>query len=246
MVAVPVVLLTKNEFQVYYNGEHIGNHTRTDSESASFVYHQTDDGTFEEWKLSGLGKDRICIIKEQGGIFKNRHWYFILNKNTDQMETRTELQSIGDDFVALWETICSVLLCIWKCLLLVPINLLFLIPIVFLVFVPIFWKNETNVMYPGDALYFGNKWIINDEYYLGIENCQVWLTRVLIGNLTASHNMTPHNSKCDNPFLLFQSDGNLVLYDSRGNNDPVWASGTNGKGYKKVKVNLIKGEFIFF
>jgi len=247
MVAVPVVLLTKTEFQVYYNGEHIGNHLRVDTESSSIIAHKTDDGTFEEWKLTGLGKNRIYIVKGQECALKYRYWYFFLNKNTGQMEHRTALQSIGDDFVTpLWETICSFLLCIWKCLPLLPINLLFLIPIMFLVFVPIFWKNETNVMYPGNVLVSGDTWIINDEYYLKIESCRVWLTWVLIGNLTASHGMTPRVSECDDPFLMFQSDGNLVLYRSRrNNNDPIWASGTNGKGYKKVKVNLIKGEFIF-
>ena len=243
MVAVPFVKLTETEFHVYYSGESIANVPRIDDESTHFVL----DGSLTQWKIVTLGKNRITIIKGQESIFSNRVWYLLLNKNTGQMECRSMLQCVGDDFADIWDQCGHLVLFLWTVF---KVNKPVLISIMVVVVIPllilsVYSNKQTNIMYPGNVLVYGDTWIINDEYSVKIESCRVWLTRVLIGNLTVNHKMTPRlSTECNYPFLMFQSDGNLVLYE-RSTNSPLWASGTNGKGYKKVTIDLIKGEFIF-
>lgn len=252
MVAVPFVYLDETEFKVYYNGEFIANIPRDDNtESTHFVTQKNklDDSSIQ-WKIVTKGKNRIIVVKGQESIFSNRVWYLLLNKNTGKMECRTRLQSLGDDFGDIWDQCGHLVLFLWTVFTSVKINKSVLVFMVIATFIPLlihseYGNKQANVMYPGNVLVFGDPWIINQEYSMKIEGCQVWLTRVLIGNLTVNHEMTPRlSTKCAYPFLMFQSDGNLVLYE-RKTNSPLWASGTQHKGYKKVTIDLIKGEFIF-
>ncbi len=250
MVAFPFVYLDETEFRVYYNGEFIVNIPRIDTKSTHYVTQKNKlDGTLTQWKITSVGKNRIIVVKGQESIFSNRVWYLLLNKNTGKMECRSRLQSLGDDFADIWDQCGHLVLFLWTVFTSVKFNKPVLFSIIIAVVIPllilsVYSNKQTNIMYPGNVLVYGDPWIINEEYSMKIEGCQVWLTRVLIGNLTVNHKMTPRLSECNYPFLMFQSDGNLVLYE-RSTNSPLWASGTNGKGYKKVTIDLIKGEFIF-
>jgi len=252
MVAVPFVYLDETEFRVYYNGEFIVNIPRIDTESTHFVTQKNKlDGSLTQWKITSVGKNRIIVVKGQESIFSNRVWYLLLNKNTGKMECRSRLQSLGDDFADIWDQCGHLVLFLWTVFTMIKVNKPVLVSLVFvvflLVFVPVYSKKQENVLYLGNGVTLQQPWIISDEYSLKIEKCQVWLYRRIIGNLTAGFALTPEISGCQKnwyPYLIFQIDGNLVLYETK-TNSPLWASGTNGKGYKKVTIDLIKGEFIF-
>jgi hypothetical protein len=168
------------------------------------------------------------------------------------MERRTALQSLGDDFVDVWDQCGQLMLCLWGIFTMVKVNKLVLVSRIMVallpVFVPVCWNNkQTNILYPGNVITSNKPWIINSEYSVAIEGCQVWLRRVLVGGVSANWAMTPIIKGCDGDYgeyLKLQQDGNLILYDTFTHR-PVWASGTNGKGYTKVTIDLIKGEFIF-